>query len=148
MNEKEYDEKIEYIEKENTELLEVFKAEISDLSKKMIKIHLNNVNFYINEFLPYRDFDTKGPYTAGEGVNYIQEFILYECIEKYIITSKDAVNNMCASLKKFYEFMYDENKITKEQLKKVKFTIKDNREIWLDEMDDVKKHGSLYERYY
>ena len=41
----------EKIEKQHEELLNIFKEDLSNLSDKTIKKHIQNVDFFINEYL-------------------------------------------------------------------------------------------------
>ena len=45
----------EKIEKQHEELLNIFKEDLSNLSDKTIKKHIQNVDFFINEYLLNRN---------------------------------------------------------------------------------------------
>ena len=145
MDYEKYEKKCELIRKENEKLLSDFEKYLTDknLSSKTIKKHVSNAGFYINEFLLYED-----AVKASDGANHIGMFLGYWFIKKAMWSSATAIKENATSLKKFYQFMYEQGKIPKEDLFILKELIKENLPEWLatmsryndpdiDDMDEV-----------
>lgn len=126
-----YEKECKRIRKENDNLLNDFKKWLIDkkLSKKTIDKHVSNANFYINEFLLYED-----AIEAADGVSSMGMFLGYWFIRKAMWSSKAAITENAASLKKFYEFMLEKKKISKESFEYLKETIKEDMPDWIATM--------------
>jgi len=127
-----YEKECERIRKENDKLLSDFEKWLSDknLSEKTIDNHVSNVDFYINDFLLYED-----AIKAAEGTTEIGMFLGYWFIKKATWSSQSAIKQNAASLKKFYQFMYEQGKISKDLLSDMKDRIKEGMPEWLATMD-------------
>lgn len=114
------------IRKENEKVLERFQQWLVDkgLSNKTIHRHVDNVDFYINEFLLYDDFEK-----PEEGVYNVDMFLGYWFIRKAMASVSQIKQNI-TSLKKFYKFMYEKGAISKEALDDMLFTIKEEKSEW------------------
>ena len=88
------------------------------------------MDFYINEFLLYED-----AIEAAEGVGSIGMFLGYWFIRKAMWASKTGIKESAASLTKFYQFMLETNKITKEAFEHLKYRIKNEMPEWLGRME-------------
>ena len=104
--------------------------EKSNLSDKTINKHVENVDFYINEFLLYED-----AIEAQDGVGSLDMYLGYWFIKKAMWASKAAIKSNAASLKKFYTFLYERGMVSKEDLDDLKETIKIEMPEWLDTVD-------------
>lgn len=127
-----YEKECKRIRKDNEEILTDFEKWLSDkrLSKKTINKHCSNVDFYINDFLLYED-----AIEAADGIREIGMFLGYWFIRKAMWASKEAIKENSASLKKFYQFMLEGGKITKESFEDLKETIKEEMPVWLATME-------------
>ena len=127
-----YEKECKRIRKENENLLIDFKKWLSGkkLSKKTIDKHVSNVDFYINDFLLYED-----AIEAADGVSSMGMFLGYWFIRKAMWSSKAAIKENAASLKKFYEFMLEKKKIAKESFEYLKETIKEDMPEWTATME-------------
>ncbi|PIQ94289.1 MAG: recombinase [Nitrospirae bacterium CG_4_10_14_0_8_um_filter_41_23] len=127
-----YEKECKRIRKDNEEILADFEKWLSDkkLSKKTIKNHYSNVDFYINDFLLYED-----AIEAAGGTRKIGMFLGYWFIRKAMWANKAAIKENAASLKKFYQFMLEGGKITKESFEDLKETIKEEMPEWLATME-------------
>ncbi|MFH1323435.1 MAG: recombinase [Methanobacteriota archaeon] len=127
-----YEKDCKRIRKENGNLLKDFKKWLSDkkLSEKTIYKHVSNVDFYIDDFLLYED-----AMEAADGVSYIGMFLGYWFIRKAMWASKAAIKENAASLKKFYEFMLERKKISKESFEHLKERIKEDMPEWTATME-------------
>jgi len=119
------------IRKENEALLSAFEAWLSNkkLVRKTIDRHMSNVDFYINNFLLYED-----AIKAVEGMDEIGFFLGYWFIKKAMWSNKAAIKENAASLKKFYQYLYEDGKITRDSLQNMKETIKEEMPEWLATM--------------
>ena len=78
--------------------------ENQNLSKKTITKHVQNVEFYLNEFLTYYEV-----IPMELGASHIDEFLGNWFIRKAMWSSISSINENCTSLKKFYECMLINN---------------------------------------
>jgi site-specific recombinase XerD len=127
-----YERECKRIRKENENLLIDFRKWLSDkkLSKKTIEKHVSSVDFYINDFLLYED-----AIEVADGASNIGMFLGYWFIRKAMWASKSSIKENAASLKKFYQFMLERNKISKEAFEYLKETIKENMPEWIATME-------------
>ena len=56
-------------------------------------------------------------------------------IKKAMWANKSAIKENAASLKKFYHYLYEDNKVSKEDIDALKETIQENMTEWLATMD-------------
>jgi hypothetical protein len=135
MDYEKYQEKCEKIRTDNKILLDEFTTllEKKGFSKKTIKKHRENIDFYINEYLLRTE-----PKKPEEGVSgfLVDDFLGYFLIKKCLWGSKETIKDYCAGLKKFYKFMLDKGRIDKIDYQELKDTIKERKSLWLEEMDD------------
>ncbi len=127
-----YEKECDRIRRGNKHLLNDFEKWLSEnnLSNKTIKKHISNVDFYINEFLLYED-----AIEAADGVGSIGMFLGYWFIRKAMWASKTAIKESAASLRKFYQFMLETEKITKEAFEHLKDRIKKDMPEWFGRME-------------
>ncbi|MBN1900786.1 recombinase [Candidatus Sumerlaeota bacterium] len=100
------------------------------LSEKTIDKHLNNVDFYINEYLLYDD--AREP---QDGIHAISMFLGYWFIKKAMWSSTESIKSNASSLKKFYGFLLEKGMIDNESYVELKQTIKDEMSEWLATME-------------
>ena len=126
-----YEKECEEIRKENEALLSAFEIWLSSkkLVRKTIDRHLSNVDFYINNFLLYED-----SIKAADGMDKIGLFLGYWFIKKAMWSNTAAIKENSASLKKFYQYLYEDGKITKDSLQEMKERIKEDMPEWLATM--------------
>ena len=85
---KNYDELIEAIQKRNSDLIENFADWLkrSGLSEKTISKHTDNIEFFLNEYVVYKETsDSKGDITlcnAEDGIDLVDDFLGYWFIKK------------------------------------------------------------------
>ncbi|HMQ97200.1 MAG TPA: hypothetical protein PKC42_03830 [Candidatus Nanoperiomorbaceae bacterium] len=128
---KKYEIECEKIRKQNAKLLDEFALWLqeSNLKEETIKQHVNNIDFYINEYLLYEDATE-----AKEGVSRASMFLGYWFIKKAMWASPAQIKSNAASLKKFYTFMLEKRLINKEELDELKETIKEGMAEWVATM--------------
>jgi site-specific recombinase XerD len=127
-----YEQDCARIRKDNEIILADFRKWLSDkeLSSKTIESHLENIDFYINEFLLYEEATD-----ASEGLYQVDLFLGFWFIKKAMWASKSSIKSNATSIKKFYEFMLEKGSIDEEGFIELKEEIKTNMQDWLDTMD-------------
>lgn len=121
----EYEKKCSEIKKNNEELLEIFATNLGNLSKETIARHVNNVSFYINQFLLYED-----ALTFDYGLEKIDDYLGNFFIRKCMWSTPATIKSTAASIKKFYKCMLDHGKIEKEGYRYLCMMIKSEMEQW------------------
>ncbi len=131
MDYEKYEKESKRIREENKKLISDFGDWLAakNLSSKTIKNHTTNVDFYVNEFLLYED-----AVEAKEGTDEIGMFLGYWFIKKAMWSNKAAIKENAASLKKFYQFMYEHDQISEEEFSALKESIKEEMPEWLATM--------------
>ena len=126
------DKEYEAILQRNKQLINTFvdKLEAEALADKTINTHARNISFFANTFLI--DYHEIG---VEEGYSHIDDFLGDWFIRKASWPTESSINNNCASFKKFYKFLADENIISKEIYDEVKDTIKHSREDWINSVN-------------
>ena len=101
-----YGRKIDENRKRNEKYINEFEnwlIEKGFVEKTIIK-HVNNVDLYINEYLNYYDI-----IKAEDGINFIYSFLGGWFIEKCSWSSKTSLQEIATSIKKFYQYMSENN---------------------------------------
>ena len=116
------------IRESNEKLLDDFATWLreSNLTDKTIGRHVDNIDFYINEFLLYED-----AVEPQNGVHSVDMFLGYWFIRKAMWASASAIKSYAASLKKFYTFLHERGLVNKDDLDSLKETIKEDMPEWL-----------------
>ena len=122
-----YLEECKKIKERNYLLLDLFKDDLiqSGLKDKTISRHLSNVEFYINEFLLYRD-----AYPMEEGLNMLDDYLGDFYIRKCLWSTPGNIKSTAASIKKFYKSMLAHGEIDKAGYHDFCSLIKDSMDIW------------------
>ncbi len=133
----EWEKKSNQQREENKKLLNGFSNWLftKGLSGKTIKNHVTNIEFYINEYLLYRDIKT-----PAIGIIYIDEFLGYWFIRKAMWASKTSINDFCAGFKKFYKYMLEQELLDEDYYYEMIEDIKENKGEWqaaLQRFDDL-----------
>ena len=123
-----YEKACEKIRAANEKLLQDFEDWLTKkkLTTKTITRHVDNVDFYINEYLLYDDATE-----AKDGVYIIDSFLGYWFIRKATWASAASIKSNASSLKKFYTFMLERGLIDEEALHDLKETIKEEMPEWI-----------------
>ena len=127
-----YEKECERIRNENEKILTDFRKWLyhKGLSERTINRHRSNADFYINDFLLYED-----AIEAANGAGEAGAFLGYWFIRKAMWASKAAIKENAASLKKFYQFMFETGKISDGTLEELKVLIKEEMPNWLATME-------------
>lgn len=124
----EYERKCKAIRAENAVLLGDFGSWLlgKGLSKATIRRHIENIDFYINEFLLY-----ESPQHASEGVDGVAMFLGYWFIRKAMWANESSIKSNATSLKKFYDFVLDRRELEPAAVKEMKERIKKELPEWV-----------------
>jgi site-specific recombinase XerD len=116
------------IRQSNAELLDEFENWLrkSGLTDNTISKHIENIDFYINEYLLYRD-----AVEPQDGIDSVSMFLGYWFIKKAMWASVSSIKSNAASLKKFYAFLHERGAVSKDDLDSLKETIKEEMPDWL-----------------
>ncbi len=116
------------IRQSNAELLDDFESWLrkSGLADQTVSKHIENIDFYINEYLLYED-----AVEPQDGIHNISMFLGYWFIRKAMWASESSIRSNAASLKKFYAFLHERGLVNKEDLDSLKETIKEEMPDWL-----------------
>ena len=136
MNDKEYKEwerQIEEAKTHNNKLLIEFEKHLKTTSLKSntIKNHINNVEFFANDFLLRYEI-----IPVEKGILQIGNFLGDFFIRKTSWASKYTIQENIASFKKFYSFLNKIGKVSKNELTEMKELIKDEKSDWIEEVEN------------
>jgi site-specific recombinase XerD len=132
MDYEKYKRECKRIREENKTLISGFEIWLSTkgLSPKTIDKHASNVDFFVNEFLLYEE-----AIEARDGAGEIGRFLGYWFIRKAMWANKTAIKENAASLKKFYQYLYENGNVSEEAFSALKESIKEEMPDWLATMD-------------
>ena len=127
MDYQEYEKQCNKIRKDNEEYLSLFEEDLnkSGLMEKTIRRHLNNVDFYLNEFLLREE-----PLPMERGMSYLDSFLGDFFIRKCMWSTPANIKSTAASIKKFYRSMLDHKKVDPADYKQLCDEIKDRLAFW------------------
>ena len=128
MDWEEYEKRCDEIREENSRYLEMFSEDIMGLSPKTIRTHLDNVDFYINEYLLRED-----ALSMEQGITYIDSYLGYFFIRKCMWSTPSTIKSNAASIKKFYKCMMEHGFVQKEEYSALCLTVKENMEQWQED---------------
>lgn len=131
-------EKYEEIQKENEKIIKKFEAYLAKkgTSKKEIAKHLENTRLLINDYLA-SDWEVE---PAQADSFHIQEFLDW-CIDKWIFNTSLGLASALNSIKIFYIYLNENNKIKK--INKI-LCICENKDYYIKEFNS---HERLLEEY-
>jgi len=120
----EYQQACRVLREENTVLLRAFTNWIrkKGLLEKTVKRYFENIDFYMNEFFLYKEVKY-----ASSGVQEAVYFLGYWFICKALWASQSSIRTYSASLKKFYQFIFERGSIGRDALDDLKAQI--NKEL-------------------
>ena len=128
MDWEEYEKNCDEIRKQNKRYLDIFAEDIKGLSPKAIRTHLDNVDFYINEYLLRED-----ALSMEQGVTHIDSYLGYFFIRKCMWSTPSTIKSTAASVKKFYKSMMEHGFIKDKHYDYLCTVIKENMELWQED---------------
>ena len=137
----EYEIKIETNKKRNEKYVKEFEKWLKekDLVDKTIRKHLANVDLFINDYLNYYYI-----IKVEDGMDEVYSFLSGWLIEKCLWTSKNSLKETAASIKKFYQYMSENNYVRAEDYKEMCYDIKMNMDEIFDNLDAF-DNGTYYD---
>ena len=136
-----YNKKVEENRKRNEKYIKEFEKWLKEkgLVDKTIRKHLNNVDLYINDYLNYYEI-TK----VEDGIDDVYSFLSGWFIEKCLWASKNSLKETAVSIKKFYQYMSENNYVRVEDYNEMSYFIKDNMDEFLEQVDAF-EDGTYYD---
>lgn len=136
-----YEEEKEKNEKRNKKYLNEFTNWLKQkgLKDKTIRKHVGNADLYINEYLTYYEI-----LTSEKGVYFVGSFLDGWFIEKCLWASKYSLKEMASSIKKFYQYMAENNYVSKEDYDEMCQIIKGGMEEFIETLNDY-DNGIYYD---
>ena len=136
MNDKDYQEwerQVEEAKKHNNRILIEFENYLKTklLKPNTIKNHIDNVEFYANDFLLRYEI-----IPIEKGFLEIGSFLGDFFIRKASWASKYTIKENIASFKKFYTFLNETGEISKNELNEMKELIKEEKADWIEEVEN------------
>jgi len=118
---------------ENEILLNLFERYLTgqNLVKKTIKKHCDNIDFYINTYLLHDSVEK-----PEDNLNSIDMYFDYFLPRKTLFGSVNDTKNQIASLKKFYKFLLELNRIHKNDYNEMLEMIKACKDSWFAVYND------------
>lgn len=132
----------EKIHEENQKYLDLFKESMKEegLSEKVIKRHMFNVEFYLNDYLSYYE----EPFKMEEGIKKMDYFFSYFFVQKCMWSTGNAIKENISSFKKFYKLMSEKNLISKEEYEYMLELIKESKDVWIEECEEFNSGDDSY----
>ena len=136
-----YEIKVEENLKRNEKYIKEFEKWLNEknLAKKTIRKHISNIDLYINDYLNYYDV-----IKVEDGIGSVYSFLDGWFIEKCLWASKNSLKETATSIKKFYQFMSENNYVDIDNYKDMCSFIKENMDEFLDQVDEF-DNGTYYD---
>ncbi len=133
MSYEDYEEEVAREKDKNEKILGIFEKWLNEngLKEKTINKHIDNVSFYINEYLLYDEC-----IPANEGITSINGFFDWFFPRKAMWSSKATTKETVASLKKFYKCLAVVGFVKESDYAFMLSEVKSNMEDWLEHYDN------------
>ena len=133
MTYEQYEEQAEKEREDNRKIIHLFRKWLAEkgLKEKTINKHVDNILFYINEYLLYEE-----AIPAEEGITSINEFFNWFFPRKAMWSSLTSTKETVASLKKFYKYLVEIGLVDEEDYRFLLSEVKHNMDEWLEHYDD------------
>ena len=114
---------------ENRILLKEFEKYLysTNLTKKTVNKHLDNIDFYINTYVLRTDI-----IPPEEATTFIDDYFDYFLPHKTTFGSVSDTKTQIGSLKKFYKYLVDINRLSKNDYDEMLEIIKENKQEWFN----------------
>lgn len=139
-----FDKKIESNIKRNEKFLQEFEQWLrkKGFVDKTIRKHLNNTSLFIDDYLNYSLI-----IKAEDGLDEVYSFLSDWFIEKCTWSSRNSLKETIASLKKFYQYMCENNYVDINEFKIAFGFVKDNMDNLLDYVDEFNNYDDDFYDY-
>lgn len=120
--------------KKNKQYLDVFEQDLqaAGLTEKTIERHVTNMDFYLNEYLPYYAEEENGM-VEGASFSNLQGFFGDFFIRKCMWSTPASIKTTAASIKKFYKCMWVHDFIKESEYRDLCVTIKEEMQDWQED---------------
>ena len=120
--------------KENKKYLDMFLKDLmaAGLSEKTIRNHMDNVDFYLTDYLPFNGEEACDMKEGVETYN-LRDFLGYFFIHKCMWSTPNNLKTTGASIKKFYKCMADHGEIDKNKYKELCTLFKEEMADWQED---------------
>jgi len=118
---------------ENEVLISLFERYLTgqSLTQKTVKKHCDNIDFYINTYLLHDSIEK-----PEDNINSIDMYFDYFMPSKTMLGSVNDTKNQITSLKKFYKFLLELNRISKSDYAEMLDMIKACKDSWFAVYDN------------
>ena len=118
--------------KKNNAIIEQFQQSLENqkLSAKTIRTHVDNIEFYLNEYVAYFECEN---YLASGNTFHIGQFLGYYFIHKCMWSTPASIKTYITSLKKFYAFLLSKQLIEKEEYQDIVNYMKEHKDDWIED---------------
>lgn len=128
-----YDIELQKKIKYNEELLNDFGVKLDEegLSLKTIRKHLMNISFFGDDFVlaQYEE-------TLDKSMVHVDSFMSDWFVRKAMWSNENTIKENCVSFNRFYKFLYEENKISRESYLYIKDLIKNHKAYWIENVNE------------
>lgn len=126
MNSKNYE--LEAKRKENENYLKLFENQMKKegLAPRIIKKHLSNVEFYINDYLLFSSI-----INIEDGMSEMRDFFYYWFFAKALQSKCESVSAHIDSVTLFYKLMVDQGLANREDYEKMLCNINEYKAEWI-----------------
>jgi len=133
MTYEQYEEQAEKERENNRKIIQLFRKWLAEtgLKEKTINKHVDNILFYINEYLLYEE-----AIPAKEGITSVNGFFNWFFPRKAMWSSITSTKETVASLKKFYKYLMEIGLVDEEDYRFLLSEVKHNMDEWLEHYDD------------
>ncbi len=120
--------------KENAKYMDMFLKDLTaaGLSQKTIQKHIDNVDFYLTDYLPFTDSESTDMKSGCE-IHNLRDFLGYFFIYKCMWSTPNNLKTTGASIKKFYKCMSDHGMVGKDEYKDLCALFKEEMADWQEE---------------
>lgn len=125
-------------ESRNNALVKEFEKHMvaNGLAMKTVRMHTQNVDLFLTDYLLVEGIKQE------DGHEEIDAFFDF-AIRKYVVSSQPSLRQLVSSIKKFYKFLLETNRMDAGTSRNVNKTLKDGMQDWLAMVDE--REAELYE---
>ncbi len=129
-----YDKQVEAMRAYNQPILDAFQAWLKEagLARKTIKNHVDNIDFFTEYLVYYEPLKRLDEANDDDVFTFLSSWFPHKAMWANITN----VKSYLASFKKFFKWMGETERISNETVTEVLDTLKENKDEFLDAVDD------------
>ena len=137
------DERYLQSQKKNKPYLDAFEQDLqaAGLTEKTIERHVTNMDFYLNEYLPYYA-EEENDMAGGPSFNNLHGFFGDFFIRKCMWSTPASIKTTAASIKKFYKCMWMHGFVKESTYRDLCVTIKEEMPYWQEACEEYNESDS------